>query len=86
MEICAVVMAAGEGTRMKSKHSKVVQMVAGKPIIRWVADALGEANCEEQVYIVGEKQEEIRRILGESVAYVFQEQRLGKCFKELLLA
>lgn len=77
MEICAVVMAAGEGTRMKSKHSKVVQMVSGKPIIRWVADALAEAECEEQVYIVGEKQEEIRRILGESVAYVFQEQRLG---------
>ncbi len=77
MEICAVVMAAGEGTRMKSKHSKVVQMVAGKPIVKWVADALADANCEEQVYIVGDKQDEIRRILGEEVAYVFQEQRLG---------
>lgn len=77
MEIYAVVMAAGEGTRMKSKHSKVVQMVAGKPIVKWVADALAEAHCEEQVYIVGDKQDEIRKILGESVAYVFQEQRLG---------
>ncbi|MBQ4270759.1 MAG: bifunctional UDP-N-acetylglucosamine diphosphorylase/glucosamine-1-phosphate N-acetyltransferase GlmU [Clostridiales bacterium] len=77
MDICAVVMAAGEGTRMKSVHSKVVHQVAGKPIIRWVADALLEAGCNEQVYIVGEKQEEIRDILGENVAYVFQEQRLG---------
>ena len=77
MDICAVVMAAGEGTRMKSVHSKVVHQVAGKPIIKWVADALCEAGCNEQVYIVGEKQEEIRNVLGENVAYVFQEQRLG---------
>ena len=77
MDICAVVMAAGNSTRMKSKHSKVVHQVAGKPIIQWVADALCEAGCNEQVYIVGDKQEEIRDILGESVAYVFQEQRLG---------
>ena len=77
MDICAVVMAAGNGTRMKSAHSKVVQQVAGKPIVQWVADALCEAGCSEQVYIVGDKQEEIRDVLGEGVAYVFQEKRLG---------
>ena len=77
MEVCAVVMAAGEGKRMHSKHSKVVHQVAGKPIVQWVADALCEAGCTEQVYIVGEKQEEVRNVLGETVAYVFQEQRLG---------
>ena len=70
-------MAAGNGTRMKSKHSKVVHQVAGKPIIQWVADALCEAGCNDQVYIVGDLQEEIRDVLGESVAYVFQEKRLG---------
>ena len=42
MDICAVVMAAGNGTRMKSAHSKVVHQVAGKPIVQWVADALCE--------------------------------------------
>lgn len=77
MEICAVVMAAGDGKRMKSNHSKVVHQVAGKPIIQWVSDALLDAGCFEQVYIVGDKQEEIRSVLGETVAYVFQEQRLG---------
>ena len=56
MEICAVVMAAGDGKRMKSNHSKVVQQVCGKAIVQWVADALCEAGCSEQVYIVGEKQ------------------------------
>ena len=77
MEICSVVMAAGNSTRMKSKHSKVVFKVAGKPIIKWVADALYEIGCNEQAYIVGDRQEEIREILGEDVIYAFQEQRLG---------
>ena len=77
MDICAVVMAAGDGKRMKSAHSKVVHQVAGKPIVKWVYDALCEAGCDEQVYIVGDKQEEIRDVLGEGVAYVFQEKRLG---------
>ncbi len=77
MDVCAVVMAAGEGKRMHSKHSKVVQKAAGKPLVCWVADALREAGAEEQVYIVGYKQEEVRAALGENVAFVLQEQQLG---------
>ena len=77
MEISAVVMAAGKSTRMKSKHSKVVFQVSGKPIIQWVADALQEAGCQDQVYIVGEQQAEIRGVLGENVAYVLQEEQRG---------
>jgi bifunctional UDP-N-acetylglucosamine pyrophosphorylase/glucosamine-1-phosphate N-acetyltransferase len=77
MEISAVVMAAGKSTRMKSKHSKVVFQVSGKPIIQWVADALFESGCQDQVYIVGEAQAEIRSVLGENVAYVLQEEQRG---------
>lgn len=77
MEICAVIMAAGDGKRMNSKNSKVVHQVAGKPIIKWVSDALCDVGCMEQVYIVGDRQEQIRQVLGENVAYVIQEQRLG---------
>lgn len=77
MDICAVVMAAGEGKRMHSKHSKVVQRAAGKPLVCWVADALREAGAQEQVYIVGYRQEEVRAALGENVAFVLQEQQLG---------
>ena len=77
MELCAVVMAAGEGKRMHSNHSKVVQLAAGKPLIRWVAEALSGVGATEQVYIVGHRQEEVREVLGEDVAFVFQEQQLG---------
>ena len=70
-------MAAGKSTRMKSKISKVAHQVSGKPIIQWVADALFEAGCSEQVYVVGEQQEQIRSILGENVIYVLQEEQRG---------
>ena len=77
MNTCAVVLAAGEGTRMRSKHAKVVHRAAGKPLVCWVRDALTQAGAREQVYIVGHRQEQVRSILGEDVAFVLQEQLLG---------
>lgn len=77
MNICAVVMAAGEGKRMRTIHSKVVQRAAGKPLVSWVASALRGVGAKEQVYIVGHRQKEVREVLGEDVAFVLQEQQLG---------
>ena len=77
MNICAVIMAAGEGKRMRSAHAKVVHPAAGKPLICWVHDALTQAGASDQVYIVGHQQEEVRAVLGEDVAFVLQEKQLG---------
>lgn len=62
---------------MHSNHSKVVQLAAGKPLVRWVEEALIGVGATEQVYIVGHRQEEVREVLGEDVAFVFQEHQLG---------
>ena len=77
MNICAVVMAAGEGKLMMSKHAKVAHRIAGKPMISWVREALTKAGAEDQAYIVGHRQEEVRSILGEDVAFILQEHQLG---------
>ena len=77
MNTCAVVLAAGEGKRMRSKYAKVVHRAAGKPLVCWVRDALTRAGAREQVYIVGHRQEQVRAILGEDVAFVLQDQLLG---------
>lgn len=77
MNICAVVLAAGEGKRMKTKHAKVVHRAAGRPLVTWVRDALTRAGAREQVYIVGHRQEQVRSTLGEDVAFVLQDQLLG---------
>jgi len=77
MGICAVVMAAGEGKRMNSKRCKFVHKTAGKPIISWVKDALFEVGADEQVYIVGPFHDQVRKVLGEDVAFVLQDKQLG---------
>lgn len=77
MDICAVVLAAGESIQMQSGHARFIHRVAGKPMICRIRDALRAAGAADQVYIVGHKQEEIREVLGEEVAYVLQEKRLG---------
>lgn len=46
MEAAAIVLAAGAGTRMKSKKPKVAHEVLGKPLVRWVVDAAREAGVQ----------------------------------------
>jgi len=77
MELCAIVLAAGEGKRMRSKRSKLVHEAAGKPLVRWVADALSEAGVTDRLFVVGHLQEQVRAVLGDGCAYAVQENRLG---------
>ncbi len=46
MDASAIILAAGEGTRMKSKKPKVAHEVLGKPLVRWVVDAAHEAGMQ----------------------------------------
>lgn len=75
--VCAMVMAAGENLDMESARPRLVHPLNGKPIIRWVADALAEAGASDQLYIVGKDQRQIRMALGEDKAYVLQDPPLG---------
>ncbi len=84
MNATAIVLAAGEGTRMKSNHAKVSHKILGKPMIRWVVDATIAAGCERVVVVVGSHADEVRAILDESYAAgpvtvetVEQTERLG---------
>jgi bifunctional N-acetylglucosamine-1-phosphate-uridyltransferase/glucosamine-1-phosphate-acetyltransferase GlmU-like protein len=49
----AVIMAAGQGTRMRSALPKVAHALAGKPIVRHVIDAAREAGVDDCVVVVG---------------------------------
>ncbi|WP_195419909.1 bifunctional UDP-N-acetylglucosamine diphosphorylase/glucosamine-1-phosphate N-acetyltransferase GlmU [Collinsella sp. D33t1_170424_A12] len=84
MNATAIVLAAGEGTRMKSNHAKVSHQILGKPMIRWVVDATIAAGCERVVVVVGSHADEVRAILADayadspvSVETVEQTERLG---------
>lgn len=80
----AIILAAGEGTRMKSNHAKVSHKILGKPMIRWVADAAIAGGCDRVVIVVGSHADEVRAIAEAAYAgsdarveCVEQTERLG---------
>lgn len=80
----AIILAAGEGTRMKSNHAKVSHKILGKPMIRWVADAAIAGGCGRVVIVVGSHADEVRAIAEAAYAdsdahveCVEQTERLG---------
>lgn len=73
----AVILAAGQGSRMKSKLYKVLHPVAGKPMVGHVADQLEEMSLDKIVTIVGHGAEKVKEYLGERVEYALQEEQLG---------
>lgn len=76
-EVVAIVMAAGKGTRMKSKKSKLVHKIYGKEIIRRAIENVKRAGINEVITVVGYQKEQIQEVLGDSVTYAIQEEQLG---------
>jgi len=77
MKITAVLLAAGQGTRMKSDLPKVLHTLCGKPMLWHVLEALKLVTTEPPVVVVGYGAEEVRKYVGESAECVLQEPQLG---------
>ena len=75
--VITIIMAAGKGTRMKSKKSKLVHKIYGKELIKRVADLAKEVGSDEIVTVVGHLKEEIENVLGDTVQYAYQDDLLG---------
>ncbi|MDD1747358.1 MAG: nucleotidyltransferase family protein, partial [Methanomassiliicoccales archaeon] len=82
----AVVLAAGEGTRLRpftNSRPKVMIPVANKPILHFVVKALVDSGVKDIVLVVGYKRERIMSYFGDGKAfganihYVVQEKQLG---------
>ncbi|MED1785580.1 bifunctional UDP-N-acetylglucosamine diphosphorylase/glucosamine-1-phosphate N-acetyltransferase GlmU [Brevibacillus fortis] len=76
-KIHAVVLAAGQGTRMKSKLYKVLHPVCGKPMVQHVVDTMASMQVQDIVVVVGHGADTVRAKLGEDVTYALQEEQLG---------
>lgn len=77
MKVTAVLLAAGQGTRMKSDLPKVLHPLCGKPMLWHVLEALKSATTETPVVIVGHGAEEVKKYVGDSAECVLQEPQLG---------
>lgn len=73
----ALVLAAGQGTRMKSDLPKVLHPVAGVPMVQWVVRALRQAGVERIVVVIGHGGDQVQAALGDSVEFAWQREQLG---------
>lgn len=73
----AVVLAAGQGTRMKSMLPKVLHPLAGQPLLTWVLGALAEAELTDITVVVGKGAEEVRAAVPSTARTVLQSEMGG---------
>ena len=80
MNKCAVILAGGEGKRMKSDIPKPMNEVLGKPMLRWVIDSVKNAGIDKICVVTGYKTEITEAYLEAlpfEVQHVLQSERLG---------
>ena len=75
MDTAAIVLAAGAGTRMKSKKPKVAHEILGKPLVRWVVDAARKAGASRIVSVVGHAREIVEPLVADTEVAVQAAQR-----------
>lgn len=73
----SVILAAGMGTRMKSKMPKVLHKVCGKPLSKWVIDASKAAGADKVCAVVGHKAETAKEVLGDVCEFALQAEQKG---------
>jgi bifunctional UDP-N-acetylglucosamine pyrophosphorylase/glucosamine-1-phosphate N-acetyltransferase len=75
--LAVVILAAGQGTRMKSRLPKVLHTIAGRPMIGYVLDTVAHLSSLKPVLVVGHGADQVREAIGAAVTYVVQEPQLG---------
>ena len=75
--LAAVILAAGQGTRMKSKLPKGLHRLAGKPMLEYLVEAAALVTGAAPVLVVGHGAEQIRAAFGEKAGYVTQAEQKG---------
>lgn len=79
-KIYTIIIAAGKGTRMKSMHSKLIQKIYDKEMVRRVAETAYNAGSDEIIAVIGHKKEEVIDALKKTnlnISYAEQKELLG---------
>jgi bifunctional UDP-N-acetylglucosamine pyrophosphorylase/glucosamine-1-phosphate N-acetyltransferase len=77
MDLSAVILAAGRGTRMKSSIPKVLHPLLGKPMAWYALQAAHQATGGKPIMVVGHGAEHVQQVLGDQADYTLQEPQLG---------
>lgn len=73
----AIVLAAGLGTRMKSRKHKVLHEVCGKPMILHILDELEKLNLDQLIVVVGQQREAVEQVVMGRAEIAYQAEQLG---------
>lgn len=77
MQILGIVLAGGQGKRMKSKLYKVLHPVCGKPMVGHVLDVLEAVRADRKLVVVGHGAEAVKSYVGSRAEFVLQAEQLG---------
>ncbi len=77
MEFSALILAAGKGTRLKSKLAKPLHEVAGKALISWVCEAATTAGASQHICVISHDGEAVAKLVSTTAETVIQDPPLG---------
>jgi len=78
MSLSIVILAAGQGTRMKSARPKVIHELAGKPLLQHVVDSCRALEPEQIIVVTGHAAEQVHAVMqGQELSFVEQTEQLG---------
>src|SRR5437763_9204325 len=72
-----IIMAAGQGTRMKSATIKILHPAAGRPIIDYVLDLAADVCDRPPIMVIGHQREAVQKAVGERARFAIQEEQKG---------
>ncbi len=77
MNCAGIVLAAGAGTRMKSKKPKVIHEILGRPLVLWPVAALKEAGIQDVTVVVGPEDDQVEAVVSGQANVAVQQHKLG---------
>lgn len=77
MNIFSVILAAGEGKRMKSDIAKPLHKICGKPLLGWVLGAANEAGSKRNIVVVGHRGDDVIAEFDGKAEFAWQREQLG---------
>ena len=90
MPLSIIILAAGQGKRMKSARAKVIHPIAGKPMLQHVVDTSKALNPDQIIVVVGHQSGHVREAMaGQELSFVEQAEQKGtghavqQCLNEL---
>src|SRR5512142_2337310 len=75
--LTAVILAAGQGTRMRSALPKVLHPLAGRPMVDYSVATATAVTGKPPVLVIGHGAEQVRAAVGDRARYALQAEQLG---------